>query len=315
MQNILTDKLEIEKLLEETKDYDEKFLNKLRYLLIYSGLPPSSTKAYQTLRSNVWIFLNQTPMDGATNDYSSLLKHCPPSESIFEHVASTITKTFNNTRLPKRVSENSIARIICCYIIEMEEEKKTDCVDYNREPRFETEQFTSNMLLITVPLLATFFAEPMAFRMFSVLCHSTMPCYFQKNSPGVRNGTQLLKICLHSIDPQYAEYFQNSPYPLECYTSLCITTFCSCLNPKYEVCILWDFMFAFGFHLNILFVVTLLIQLKDDIIHNKIPPHFISEINNFSAVNLFRSSSRYIAYLPEGVYELLVRHLREPIIF
>ena len=46
-----------------------------------------------------------------------------------------------------------------------------------------------------------------------------------------------------------------------------VLTFSACTPPLAEVLRLWDIMFAFGFHLNILYIVAQLQLAREDIIN------------------------------------------------
>jgi hypothetical protein len=43
-------------------------------------------------------------------------------------------------------------------------------------------------------------------------------------------------------------------------------TFCACTRPLKEVVLLWDFLLAYGLHLNVLCVLSQLLLLRDEIL-------------------------------------------------
>ena len=49
------------------------------------------------------------------------------------------------------------------------------------------------------------------------------------------------------------------------YLSLAVLTLCACTPPLDQVLKLWDFLLAFGVHLNILCVIAQLLLMRDDV--------------------------------------------------
>lgn len=47
-----------------------------------------------------------------------------------------------------------------------------------------------------------------------------------------------------------------------------VLTFCACTRPLDQVLQLWDFLFAFGIHLNVLCVIAQLILMREDLMAN-----------------------------------------------
>jgi cell cycle arrest protein BUB2 len=108
---------------------------------------------------------------------------------------------------------------------------------------------------------------------------------------------QLLDICLFTLDPELYFYLRSKSleakvYAMarECYFDLkmnlakdlpkistenrfisilpAILTFCACIQPLDEVLVLWDFLLAYGVHLNILAVAAQLQFARDDILRS-----------------------------------------------
>ena len=52
-------------------------------------------------------------------------------------------------------------------------------------------------------------------------------------------------------------------------TSTAVLTFCACTPPLSQVLHLWDFLLAYGVHMNILCVVAQLFLMRDDLLSSK----------------------------------------------
>ena len=76
---------------------------------------------------------------------------------------------------------------------------------------------------------------------------------------------QLLDLCLQRIDAELYEYMKSKGLQAEVYAFPSILTFSACTPPLDQVLELWDFLLAFGVHLNVLCVVAQLYLIRDEI--------------------------------------------------
>jgi cell cycle arrest protein BUB2 len=85
------------------------------------------------------------------------------------------------------------------------------------------------------------------------------------------------------VDPELFNYLRSKnlsaelyAFPCECYRCcpgtvfypkhLAVLTLCACTPPLDQVLRLWDFLLAFGVHLNVLCVIAQLLLIRDDVI-------------------------------------------------
>lgn len=93
---------------------------------------------------------------------------------------------------------------------------------------------------------------------------------------------QLLDRCLEFVDPGLYIYLRSKNLSAEIYafpceftprvrdteesiTSTAVLTLCACTPPLDQVLKLWDFLLAFGVHLNVLCVIAQLLLMRDDV--------------------------------------------------
>jgi hypothetical protein len=105
----------------------------------------------------------------------------------------------------------------------------------------------------------------------------------QRHSMDGRNS-QLLDRCLKIVDPELFAYLRMKNLSAEIYAFPClffpvrvlwipderqflaaVLTLCACTPPLDQVLMLWDFLLAFGVHLNVLCVIAQLLLIRDEV--------------------------------------------------
>jgi cell cycle arrest protein BUB2 len=92
---------------------------------------------------------------------------------------------------------------------------------------------------------------------------------------------QLLDRCLKFVDPELYAHLRSKNLSAELYAFPCepasvlrdddadgntaVLTFCACTPPLDQVLQLWDFLLAFGVHLNVLCVIAQLLLMRDEV--------------------------------------------------
>jgi len=97
--------------------------------------------------------------------------------------------------------------------------------------------------------------------------------------------TQLLDRCLKIVDPELFSYLRMKNLSAEIYAFPCllfsrsspsshvdesqflaaVLTLCACTPPLDQVLMLWDFLLAFGVHLNVLCVIAQLLLMREEV--------------------------------------------------
>ncbi|SCU85735.1 LADA_0D09318g1_1 [Lachancea dasiensis] len=294
----------IEKFLNQQPLIVHSSLAQLRYLVLSEGIPIAKDKPAARLRSNVWSVLARSSMDGATSDYVSLVRRGPPPHSVYSKIKNDTFRTLNtDPQFVACVSEDAITRCLSCFAWSV--------ID-NPEEDFELSTYVQGMNVLLAPILYTCPSEPMAFKLFQSLCHDHIRTYLNQSLTGVHNGAKLLDMCLKVIDPKLSKFLADNLLTAEIYGIPSILTLSSCTKPLDQVCKLWDFMFAYGFHMNILFIVAQLVVIRGRILKSNSPMNLLRVFPEFDAEEIIRLGVGFVAKLPTQMYDLLVRHLEDP---
>lgn len=94
-----------------------------------------------------------------------------------------------------------------------------------------------------------------------------------------------------------------------------VMTFSVCMPPLEEVLILWDFLFAYGFHLNILCIVAHLQIMRNELLESSTPMKLLRNIPELNAKKLILMTIDIVNQLDEDLYDMLVRHPFDPTIY
>lgn len=282
-------------------------LSQLRYLILSEGLPISEDKQQQRTRCYVWTVLSQTSMEASTQRYLALLKLGPPSTTIYQKIKNDTSRTFQtDPNFRNRVSEDALIRCLSCFAWQTQQRRQK-----TRFGRIPVSTYVQGMNVLLAPLLYSCPSEPMAYQLFTKLCYEMIPTYLTKNLNGAQNGAKLLDISLRIIDPKLSKFLSDNLLTAEIYGMPSILTLSSCNKPLDQVIKLWDFMFAYGFHMNILFVVAFLVKMRSKVFKSDSPVNLLRQFPDFDADEIIRLGVGFIAKIPAQIYDLLVDHLTQ----
>lgn len=140
---------------------------------------------------------------------------------------------------------------------------------------------------------------------------------------------QLVDQCLATVDPKLYGHLQSkfltaelyafpcaspsSPlsslfYALTCW--LAILTLSACTPPLPEVLKLWDFLLAYGAHLNILCVVAQLLLMRDDLLAAQSPMKLLRQFPPLNSKTIIGVAVSLVKRIPRELYQELVDHAR-----
>lgn len=89
-------------------------------------------------------------------------------------------------------------------------------------------------------------------------------------------------------------------------------TFSACTPPLQQVLHVFDFLLAYGCHLNILIVAAQLHLLRDQLLASKSPMTLLRTFPQLSARQCIVLACGFLAELPEQLYSDLARHPYDP---
>lgn len=129
--------------------------------------------------------------------------------------------------------------------------------------------YVQGMNVLAAPFLYAARSEVQAFTAFSTFVSTQCPGYIRGGAmSGVHRGLALVDRALVAVDPRLATYLLGKGMTAEIYAFASVLTFCACTPPLPEVLGLWDFLFAYGPHLNLLCIVAQLVLIRDQILGN-----------------------------------------------
>lgn len=155
--------------------------------------------------------------------------------------------------------------------------------------------YVQGMNVLAAPFLYVMPSEVEAFACFCAFIEKNCPLYVQPTLEGVHRGLkvgsdadgetfsaadpvadvlklpnftlmQLVDKCLAILEPNLHEHLRSKSLSAELYAFASIMTFSAGTPPLQETLRLWDFLLAFGVHLNVLCVVAQLHLMKADLL-------------------------------------------------
>ena len=139
----------------------------------------------------------------------------------------------------------------------------------------ECAMYVQGMNVLCAPFLYAARSEVEAFALFHYFITRECPGYVRGAMDGVHKGLRLVDRCLEIVEPKLASYLFEKGMQAELYAFPSVLTLCASTPPLPEVLHLWDFLFSYGPHLNILCIVAQLIQMRDTILQS---PRYISPL-------------------------------------
>ncbi|EGW33434.1 uncharacterized protein SPAPADRAFT_151536 [Spathaspora passalidarum NRRL Y-27907] len=289
----------IEQFIESTQPFLENGLSQLRYMILIEGLsvPPGYDQC--PYRAYVWSILSRAQLYPVEN-YINLLAHAEEtlSPELYGKIKNDTFRTLmNDTKFHSKVSEDTLVRVLSCLAITMENK-----VGYVQG---------LNVLLAPIAYVCHR-SEPQAFSILHQLITFHIPLYITPNLDGVHTGLALIDIVLKIIDPVLSDYLDSKFLKPEIYAFPSVLTLCACTPPLNSVLKLWDFLFAYGTHMNILFIVAQLIINRTALLNSSQPMKLLRNFPNLEPNEIIKLSLSFIPELPKKLYDLISRHGYDP---
>lgn len=130
----------------------------------------------------------------------------------------------------------------------------------------EPSVYVQGMNVIAAPFLYAARSEAEAFVAFHRIVTLECPGYIRGAMDGVHKGVELVDKALAIVDPKLSFYLISKGMNAKVYAFSSVLTFCAGTPPLPEVLKLWDFLFAFGAHINILCIVAQLVIHREKIL-------------------------------------------------
>ncbi|KAE9408567.1 bub2 protein [Gymnopus androsaceus JB14] len=168
--------------------------------------------------------------------------------------------------------------------------------------------YVQGMNVLAAPFLYTMPSEIEAFFCFSKFIEESCPLYVQPTLEGVHRGLRLLDKCLKIVDPELYSHLRSKNLLAEIYAFPSILTLCACTPPLDQVLQLWDFLLAFGVHLNVLCVIAQLLLMRDEVMGSSSPMRLLRTFPPLEALPVIGIAVTLVRDLPSELYDELVKH-------
>ncbi|KAL9113384.1 MAG: hypothetical protein Q9227_002425 [Pyrenula ochraceoflavens] len=317
-------KSSLEVMLREgpTTDNLEACLNDLRYKILVSKVE-AGVDGMSAHRIYLWLTLLTIP-PLPTDTYLTLVRRgrSPVHQKISDDTFRTLA---TDPLFKRRVSDASIARLLNATAWALHDAKAsssslshkpilpstTDTYPLTISPISpDSALYVQGMNVLSAPFLYAARSETEAFALFHHFITVECPGYIRGAMEGVHRGLSLVDKCLSIVEPKLATFLLDKGMNAELYAFPSVLTFCACTPPLPEVLHLWDFLFAYGPHLNVLCIVAQLLGLKDELLRSSSPTKILRSFPQLNAEKIIGLTLLALKKIPDDVYEELVVHAK-----
>jgi len=283
---------DIEALLSKRPAHPDTAVAQLRHLILTDGIPANSD-GLSNLRPYIWcILLDVKPI--STSTYLSYI-HRGPSPAYSKIRNDTFRTLATDPLFRRRVSESSLIRLLNAFAWKLREKEMP--VPY-----------VQGMNVLAAPFLYAAKSETLSFALFETFILRECPLYVKPTLEGVHRGLKLLDECLQAVDSKLYSHLRSKNLAAELYAFPSVLTFSACTPPLPQVLALWDFLLAYGPHLNILCVVAQLLLMRDDLLAHSSPMKILRTFPPLKSKTVIGVAVSLVRKIPHDLYNLLARH-------
>jgi cell cycle arrest protein BUB2 len=279
-------------------------LSLLRHSILTSGV--SATKeGMSDYRIYLWLtLLNIGAL--STETYLNLIHRgrSPAYDKISNDVFRTLA---TDTLFKRRVTDASLTRVLNATAWRIHDEQ----AQRDPLPNYIQSTYIQGINVLSAPLLYASRSEAQAYALLTHLLDAHIPTYLSPTMSGVHKGVDLIDKILPIINPTLSAFLLSKSLPAKIYAFPSVLTLCACTPPLPEVLKLWDFLFAFGVHLNVICVVAQLLLMKDKLMNEPSPAKLLRSFPNLNADEVIKMTVWIVRELPEELYHDVVIHGRK----
>ncbi|KAI0672982.1 bub2 protein [Trametes maxima] len=288
----------------------EEATKKLRRLILVDGIP---SDVDPTLRPRIWKVLLRV-RDVSADAFLEYVGRGPCE--VREKIRNDTFRTLATDRgFKERVSEDMLVRLLDAFVWRnhgMSPNHSAALHSLWLPDRQENDQlgftYVQGMNVLAAPFLYTMPSELEAFYCFAKFIEESCPLYVQPTLEGVHYGLKLLDRCLKIVDPELYAHLRSKNLSAEIYAFPSVLTLCACTPPLDQVLQLWDFLLAFGVHLNVLCVIAQLLLMRDEVMNSSSPMRLLRTFPPLEALPVVGIAVTLVRDLPTDLYDELVRH-------
>ncbi|KAK7897329.1 CDC16 protein [Exophiala xenobiotica] len=281
-------------------------LSLLRHSILTSGVT-ATKEGMSDYRIYLWLtLLNVAPLP--TDTYLEFIhrSRSPAYEKISNDVFRTLA---TDTLFKRRVTDASLTRVLNATAWRIHDEQSSDPPTEFAQ-RHPQATYLQGINVLAAPLLYASRSESQAYAVLTCVLTDHIPTYLSPTMSGVHRGLDLIDQILAYINPTLSAFLLSRSLPAKIYAFPSVLTLCACTPTLPEVLKLWDFLFAFGVHLNVICVVAQLILLKDKLLNEPSPAKTLRSFPSLNADEVIKMTVLIVRELPEDLYRDVVAHVR-----
>ncbi|KIM19776.1 hypothetical protein M408DRAFT_334273 [Serendipita vermifera MAFF 305830] len=287
---LLDDNYPVYRSAEDVKDG----LKRLRRLILADGIP---AQVDPVIRARVWKVLLQIGNIHAES-YLDLVRRGPCQ--VREKIRNDTFRTLATDRgFKERVREDMLIRLLDAFVWKNQDNAEEGRLAFG---------YVQGMNVLAAPFLYTMPSEVEAFYAFSKFIEQCCPLYVQPTLDGVHRGLRLLDRCLEILDLELYSHLRSKKLSAELYAFPSVLTLCACTPPLEEVLRLWDFLLAYGLHLNILCVIGQLLLIRGDLMSSQSPMKLLRTFPPLDSQQIIAITVTLVRDIPSDLYDELTRH-------
>jgi cell cycle arrest protein BUB2 len=269
-------------------------LNDLRCIILFQGLS-NEGKYDKTVRGKVWKIMLGLDSISSDNYISLVAKH---ESNKYSKIRGDSFRTFpKDVEFKNSVSEVEIIRLLNSFV-------------HSFSPNFT---YCQGMNTICAPFLYTM-NELEAYYCFVKLITVKTPLYWLSSHIGVEAGCKLVDECLAVVDSELYHHLASRSLQAYVYAFHCVSSLCASIPPFTELIKLWDFLLAFGPHLNILCVTAQILALRSQLLASEAPKDIL-DYRKWPAMKANFTISLAMSILPQlpkQLYDNICEHAHNP---
>lgn len=318
-------------------------LDDLRRSVLLDGIP-ANPDGTSDLRPYIWLVLLNTP-PLRTDAYLDLVRQ--GASPAYAKIRNDTFRTLTTDPLFKRkVTENSLTRVLNAIAWKLHDRHEARTMgwmspptlgipksicgeDSNNSPNPRLASsvtgtegseagdapptsslgagYVQGMNVMAAPFLYIARSEAEAFAAFDTFITTEVPGYVRGSMEGVHKGLALVDTLLSLLDPELSSHLLSKGMKAEIYAFPSVLTMCACTPPLPEVLVLWDFLFAYGPHLNLLAIVAQLVLVREQLLGSPSPKPDLKPLRAKRVVELTAEFARKV---PDGLYQEMVSHAK-----
>jgi cell cycle arrest protein BUB2 len=274
----------------------------LRNSILTSGVT-ATKEGMSDYRVYLWLaLLNIGPFP--TDTYLAFVHRgqSPAYSKIQDDVFRTLA---TDALFQRRVTNASLTRVLNATAWRIHDEQRSATT----APSIQQSLYVQGVNVLSAPLLYASRSEAQAYSLLTSLLTQHVPSYITPTMSGVHAGLALIDRILAVREPQLASYLiDEHKLQANIYAFPSVLTLCACTPPLPEVLKLWDFLFAFGVHLNVICVAAQLVLMKQKLYDSGSPGKLLRSLPMLDAAKIIEETLVIAKELPDELYAEVVVH-------